>query len=137
MDAAEYVQTLASYLFRSYGVHPERIKLDVRVDNVSLGIDTAVPFGLLINELISNSLKHAFPHSRAGEVFVDLQTTQDSHYVLMIGDDGVGFPDGLDFRNTESLGLQLVNTLVNQLAGSIALDRNRGTRFEIVFPNPG
>ena len=133
IDFAEYARNLTSYLFRSYGVHSNVIQLKVNVDDVFLSIDTAVPCGLILNELVSNSLKHAFPDGREGEIRIELGSDDDNRFTLMFGDNGVGFPEDLDFRNTESLGLQLVNNLVHQLEGTIELDRSGGTAFKITF----
>ncbi|HSB52491.1 MAG TPA: histidine kinase dimerization/phosphoacceptor domain -containing protein, partial [Dissulfurispiraceae bacterium] len=131
VDFPEYISTLATYLFHSYRVTSGIISLKTDVDNVSLNIDTAIPCGLIVNELISNSLKHAFPPGGKGEIWISLHPDEGGAFTLVIGDDGIGFPEGLDFRNTESLGLQLVNTLVEQLDGSIDLDRSHGTEFRI------
>jgi two-component sensor histidine kinase len=133
VDLAEYARSLANYLFRSYGVNSNIIELKINVDDVFLGIDTAVPCGLIINELVSNSLKHAFPDGREGEIRIELWSNHDSQFTLMVSDNGVGFPKDLDFRDTQSLGLQLVNTLVDQLEGTIKLDRSGRTSFEITF----
>jgi two-component sensor histidine kinase len=133
VDFAEYVRNPANYLLRSYGVHSNVIQLKVNVEDVFLGIDTAIPWGVITNELISNSLKHAFPGGRGGEIRIELCADNDRQLNLMVSDNGVGFPSGLDFRSTESLGLQLVNTIVDQLEGTIELDRSGGTAFEITF----
>jgi PAS domain S-box-containing protein len=132
VDFAEYVRNLANYLFRSYGFNSNVIKLKINVDDVFLSIDTAVPCGLILNELVSNCLKHAFPKGGEGEIGIEL-CSNDDKFTLTVGDNGVGLPKGLDFRKTESLGLQLVNTLVDQLEGTIELDRSDGTAFEITF----
>jgi two-component sensor histidine kinase len=88
---------------------------------------------LIINELISNSLKHAFPAGKEGEIRINLRSDNDNKFTLIISDNGVGFPKDLDFRNTETLGLQLVMTLVKQLRGTIELDRSSETEFKITF----
>jgi two-component sensor histidine kinase len=85
---------------------------------------------------VAHALKHAFPDGRAGEIRVELYTDRDHQFTLKVGDNGVGFPPDLDFHNTTSLGLQLVNTLVDQLDGTIKLDRTGGTEFEITFVVP-
>ncbi len=144
VDLGEYIHNLASYLFRSYTAHAGAIQLQVQADNVFLGIDTAVPCGLIINELVSNALKHAFPDNASGEIQIELrvdgafnpQPDQEQPFILSVRDSGVGFPADIDFQNTASLGLQLVNTLVNQLDGTIELHYNKGTEFKIQFPNP-
>lgn len=132
IDFAEYIRNLTNYLFRSYGVTSNRIKLKKNVDDVFLGLDTAIPCGLIINELVSNSLKHAFPDGKEGEIHICLFLDNDK-FTLIVRDNGVGFPKDLDFRNTESLGLQLVITLVEQLEGTIDLKRSGGTEFKIIF----
>lgn len=143
IDFADYVRDLTTHIFNSYGVNsmialPGRsgltsgIRLDIQVTNVHLSLDTAVPCGLVINELVSNSLKHAFPDQCGGLIRINLLPEGDG-YLLSVSDDGVGFPADLDFRHTESLGLRLVNILVAQLSGSIALHNENGTRFDIHF----
>jgi PAS domain S-box-containing protein len=133
VDLAEYVRNLTGYLGRLYTAQASNVQLKVKVDNVFLGIDTAMPCGLIINELVSNSFKHAFPNSRSGQIAVELQADQERDFVLYVRDNGVGFPTSVDFRSTSSLGLQLVNTLVRQLNGSIELHRNGGVEFMIRF----
>ena len=132
IDFAEYVRNLADYLSSSYGANSAKIALKTDVDGMSLGINTAIPCGLIINELVSNSLKHAFPHERKGEIRIDLHR-KDGEFELVVSDDGIGFPKGLDFQKTESLGLQLVNTLTQQLEGTIELKNGHGTEFRITF----
>jgi PAS domain S-box-containing protein len=132
VDFAEYVRNLANHLFRSYGGNTNVIQLRLNVNDVFLGVDTAIPCGLIINELVSNSLKHAFPEGRAGEIRIELRA-DDGQLTLMVSDNGVGFLEDLDFRDTASLGLQLVNMLVEQLEGTIELDRSGGTAFKITF----
>jgi two-component sensor histidine kinase len=96
-------------------------------------MDTAIPCGLIINELASNSLKHAFSAGKGGEIRIDLHSDKDNQFTLIVSDNGVGFPEGLDFRDTKSLGLQLVNTLVDQLGGTIELHSSGGTEFNLAF----
>src|SRR6185369_2875231 len=108
IDFAEYIRTLAANLFRSYRVNSDAIVLSIEVDDVSLSVDTAIPCGLIINELVSNSLKYAFPKGGAGKIKVELNLEGNNNFTLVVSDDGVGFPKELDFRTTESLGLQLV-----------------------------
>jgi len=138
IDFAEYIKELTDGLVRSYGIDASKIAIKINVKGVSLGINLAIPCGLLVNELISNSLKHAFPKGRRGEIKVSLRPTEKGRIELIIGDNGVGLPKDLDFRKTKSLGLQLVNTLVkDQLDGEIELDRSAGTKFEIKFKQNG
>ena len=133
IDFAEYIQDLATNLFSSYHVQAEPVTLKTHVDGVALSVDTAIPCGLIINELISNALKYAFPAGQRGEISIDLHMTEDNECILVVGDNGVGFPDNVDFRKTSSLGLRLVNTLVKQLRGTIDLAPESGTQFKIVF----
>ncbi len=144
IDFAEYIRNITDHLFRSYGVNSEAISLKINVVDGLLGIDTAIPCGLIINELVSNCLKHAFPEGRKGEICIDLSSDlpaapsdravqTGNKFTLIVSDNGVGLPKDFHFRNTRSLGLQLVNTLTDQLRGTIELDGNRGTSFKITF----
>lgn len=133
VNVAEYVRSLASYLFRFYGLGTDRLRLVIDVAELSLGVNIAVPCGLIINELLSNTLKHAFPGGAKGTIHIGFSTGSDGRYTLVVRDDGVGLPAGLDVRQTKSLGLRLVYTLVDQLEGTIELDRSEGTQFRIVF----
>ena len=137
IDFAEYTRKLATSLFHSYAAYPEIIALEINVEDVFLGIDNAIPCGLIINELVSNCLKHAFPRGKKGKIRVELRSDKDLHagdkFILTVSDDGIGFPKDLDFRNADTLGLQLVTTLVKQLKGTIELDRDGGTEFKITF----
>jgi two-component sensor histidine kinase len=103
------------------------------VEDISLNIHTAIPCGLILNEIVSNSLKHAFPTGKGGEIEVSLHQIPDNKFLLTIKDNGTGFPEELDFRDAETLGMQLVTMLVNQLDGSIELERKEGTACRIVF----
>jgi two-component sensor histidine kinase len=133
IDMAEYIRHLAGYLFGSFAVQGEEISLNINVDNVFLGIDTAIPCGLIINELVSNSLKHAFPEGRHGVIRIDLRPGPTEQYILTVRDNGAGFPASIDYRQTESLGLQLVNALANQLGASLELGHVGWTSFTITF----
>jgi PAS domain S-box-containing protein len=132
VNLAHYIRRLITELRHSYSMDPEQIKLRLHLDEVFVGMDIVIPCGLLIHELVSNCFKHAFAPGGAGEIHVELQT-QAAHR-LMVSDDGCGFPEQLDFRQTDSLGLQLICSLTEQLGGTIELERGRGTRFTITFP---
>ena len=132
IDFAEYIQSTTSYLFSLHGV-ADTVRLDIDIKDILLGIDTAIPCGLIINELVSNSIKHAFGRGREGEILIKLYSDEAGRNILMVKDNGAGFPKGLDFRKTESLGMQLVIMLVEQLGGAIELDRSKGTAFNITF----
>jgi Signal transduction histidine kinase len=130
----DYIKRLLSDLFYSYNTSSDQVKLVVDVEDVNLNMETAVPCGLIISELFSNSLKYAFPEGRVGEIKVSLkQETDDQRFVLTVADDGVGLPPDLDFKNTMTLGLELVNNLTKQIDGEIELDRSHGTEFKIRF----
>jgi PAS domain S-box-containing protein len=169
VDFADYIKDLSDYLFHSYSVGSGKIKLKLDIENIFLGMDTAVPLGIIINELISNALKHAFSKEDDGEICIQLhRNEEDSLYmenynnaeaqvamskktdctgisrlqeckkdgdrlILIVRDNGKGFPKDLNFRETDSLGLQLVTALVDQINGSLELDASGGTRFRIIF----
>ncbi len=136
VDFGDYVRELVAHLCRSYGARARGIRLKTDASDVFLGIDTAVPCGLILNELASNALKHAFPDGRMGEIRIGLSENDVRQVTLTVGDDGVGLPEGLDLYETDSLGLQLVVTLVNQLGGTIVLDSSEGTEFSVTFFAP-
>jgi PAS domain S-box-containing protein len=131
VDFNGYVKGLVNSLFRSYGIDTNKIKAKIEVEGISLGVDTAVPCGLLINELVSNSLKHAFPEKRNGEIRIALRSINEDEFELKVSDDGIGIPQDLDIKNTESFGMELISILVDQLDGQIDLDRTAGTRYQI------
>jgi PAS domain S-box-containing protein len=134
IDFKEYIDDLVSGLFESYGFTESRIGLKANAENIFMGIDIAIPVGLIINELVSNSLKHAFPEGKKGEIEISLSSIGEYMIELLVQDNGVGIPEGVDFRNTESLGLHIVNILVeNQLHGEITMNNDNGTEFRIRF----
>ena len=134
VDFNEYIKSLLNGLFRSHGIDTGRIVTKLKVEDVSLGLDHAIPCGLIINELVSNSLKYAFPEDRKGEIGVTLRSNTKGEIELWVSDDGIGIPEDLDFRKTDSLGLDLVTILAeDQLEGKIDLDRTGGTTFRILF----
>jgi len=132
IDFGEYVRSLVGFLARTYSMSTVRIV--VNVQSIDLPVNTAIPCGLIINELVSNALKYAFPGGREGEVNIDLVVKPDGSGVLSVRDDGIGLPAELVPQKTTTLGLQLVNTLTKQLNGSIELMRGNGTTFSITFP---
>ncbi|MCE5215269.1 MAG: PAS domain S-box protein [Methanobacterium sp.] len=132
IDFGDYIQILSNEIFSTYADDSGNITLDVDVEDIKLDLNTAIPLGLIVNELITNSLKHAFPTGEIGIVKVGFHP-EDDKYVFTVEDDGVGFPEDIDFQNTDSLGLQLVNSLTAQIDGEIELIRAGGTRFKITF----
>ena len=135
VDFSEYVRQLADDLYHTYKVSDDDIRLVVDVDVPPLPIDLAIPCGLLLNELMSNCFKHAFPDGTAGTIRVSFARAGGDH-LLSVADDGVGFPPGTDFRDTPSFGMQLVNTLADQLGGELELTTGPGTTFAVRFPHP-
>ena len=132
LNFAEYVQSQTGYLIGMYGIDLKAINLNLKIKNVFLDINTAIPCGLIINELVSNSLKHAFPDGRKGEIKVAMHLLNKNEIELIVSDDGVGIPEEVDFRTNESLGLHLVTILAeDQLHGEIKLDRTKGSNFSI------
>jgi PAS domain S-box-containing protein len=129
----DYVRTLTKDLFRSYRRSSAEIALKMDIEDVFLDIDKAVSCGLIINELITNSLKHAFPSGSEGEITIGLHPDINGMFALTVSDNGTGLPENIDSRNVESLGLQLVALLVEQLDGAIELDKRKGTSFRITF----
>jgi two-component sensor histidine kinase len=133
INFAEYLQKLVAHVSRSYRIRPDAVKINVNVDKVSLPIDTAVPCGLIINELASNSLKYAFPEGARGEINITFGH-DDAHYVLCVSDTGIGLPADFDPDKDKSLGMKLVHMLTAQLGGEIECGNGVGTTFEITFP---
>lgn len=131
INFSDYIRNLVSNLFHSYGAE-SNINSEIDVDEIHLNIETSVPLGLLISELISNSLKYAFPTNKTGEISVKL-SNKGQKFKLIISDDGVGIPEEIDFNTESTLGLRLVNSLVNQLNGTIQLNRTNGTKYTITF----
>ena len=133
IDLPGYIRTLATDLMHSYSISSNLIECDIHIDDIALGIDMAIPCGLIINELLSNALKYAFPDNRSGRISLELRQTQPGNYLLRVADDGTGLPEGMDYAKTDSLGLKLVVSLVRQLRGKIELLREGGTTYEIRF----
>jgi PAS domain S-box-containing protein len=133
----DYITRLVYELFYSYSGDADKIRLVVDVDDVNLNMETAVPCGLIVSELFTNSVKYAFPEGREGEIRVSLKQEPGKddarEFILTVSDDGVGFPPDLDYRNTETLGLELVNSLTCQIDGNISLDLTQGTKFTVKF----
>jgi PAS domain S-box-containing protein len=133
INFSEYIHNLATNLFQAYEVNKNGVKLNISVATIYLNIDIAVNCGLIINELVSNSLKYAFvDNSKQGNIHIQC-LIENQQFRLSVSDNGIGFPMDLDFRNSGSLGLRLVCSLVNQLRGNIDLNKNNGTTFTITF----
>jgi two-component sensor histidine kinase len=134
IPAAEYINRLSRQLFQAYAPPGDRITLSIQADPIWIDVRNAVPCGLLVNELLSNSLKYAFPGDQGGEITITLRAAREGQMVLIVRDTGIGFPADVDFRRTDSLGLQLVCLLTEQLGGTIELERASGTQWMLRFP---
>jgi PAS domain S-box-containing protein len=136
LDLATYIETLAGRLVRSYASTPTLVDLQIRVDPLRLGPDEAVPLGLVLNELVSNALQHAFPPGKGGSLEIDLEGLPDGQALLRVADSGTGLPDGVDLDHG-GLGFQLVRALADQLGGTLDLERRRGAAIRLTFtPRP-
>ncbi|MDY7030322.1 MAG: histidine kinase dimerization/phosphoacceptor domain -containing protein [Thermodesulfobacteriota bacterium] len=134
IDFNNYIRNLISNLYNSMEISPQRIYFKIESEDIFLGIDVAIPCGLIINELVSNCLKHAFPNEREGQIRIALSHIDENEFELRVWDNGIGIPEHLNFRKTESLGLQLVTGLAEtQLQGTIDFIRMNGTEFRIRF----
>jgi PAS domain S-box-containing protein len=133
INFSDYVQSLAVHLFQFNQVNSNIIQLRMNLEDVFLNIQTAIPCGLILNELIMNSLMHAFPEGKSGEIMVELNPLEGHTFQIIVKDNGVGMPKDLDIRHTTTLGLQIVAMLVKQLEGSMEAQREGGTTVKIVF----
>ncbi|WP_254568241.1 histidine kinase dimerization/phosphoacceptor domain -containing protein [Oscillatoria sp. HE19RPO] len=136
IDFNDYIESLTSNLFSCYSINAQKVLLKLDIENVSLNLDTAIPCGLLLNELVSNSLKHAFPDNGSGTIFIEFTAQTNQQLNLMVRDTGRGLPEGLDFKKTNSLGLRLVRALTRQLRGTLEIKNSHGACFQITFPSP-
>lgn len=134
IDFGQYIPDLTTHLFDTYNVSSSTINFNIDVENISLIIDTAIPCGLIVNELVSNSLKYAFAGKHKGEIKIEFYANRDDTLTLIVRDNGIGIPEDFNIETAHSLGLTLVQGLVEQLEGTIELDRTQGTEFKITFP---
>jgi PAS domain S-box-containing protein len=128
INFGDYIRTLSSELLRTYSTG--NILLNLFVEDLMLDINTTVPLGLIVNELVSNSLKHAFPQGQEGNIVINFHKSKEK-YILIVKDDGVGFPEEVDYKNSDTLGLQIVNSLTGQIDGVISLEKGKGTKFTL------
>ena len=134
IDFEDYIKAVSGGLMAGFAGKSSAIRIAVDVERIMLPVDSAVPCGLIVNELVTNCFKYAFKEASSGEIRVGMKRLNETHIQLSVSDNGVGFPKEIDFRNTESLGMQLVTTLSEQLDGTISLKNGCGTTFEISFP---
>jgi two-component sensor histidine kinase len=133
VDMVAYLRQLCTQLFRTLLSSPGTVKLNIDIAEFRLVIDQAIPCGLLVNELVSNSLKHAFPEGRTGEIRVELQPVEGGFLRLKISDNGTGLPQGFELKNLTSLGLNLVSDLSHQMGGKLGIGPGPGAVFEVTF----
>lgn len=137
IDMADYLRNLSTRLLHSLQVSPDKVNFKLEVEEIQIGIEKAIPLGLILNELISNALKHAFPGGRAGEIRVGFARVDGGMIRLTVGDNGIGFPKEVDFSKTDSLGFQVITALVEQLEGTMEMKRDIETVFTITFRDWG
>jgi PAS domain S-box-containing protein len=133
IDFYEYVESLVSYLLSTYSINKDSIKVKIKMKNIYLDIERAIPCSLIINELVTNSLKYAFPEGK-GEIYIEM-CRKDDKYMLKVKDNGRGLPGDLDPENIKTLGLELVFNLSEQIEGTVEILRDTGTVFKIIFPS--
>jgi two-component sensor histidine kinase len=133
VNLAEYIETLCTHVFRSFGVDGAQIKLVTRLEPVALGLDQAVPCGLILNELLSNALKYAFPSGRTGQITLTLSAPTGQVH-LQVADNGVGLPPPMETAPARPPGLGLVSMLAKQLKGEVVVERGEGAAFQLTFP---
>lgn len=134
VNFSQYFESFIIHIFHTYNVDSDKIKYNLDIKEIKADINTAIPLGLIFNELVSNVFKHAFPNDRKGEVLIKLERDKKGKKsILTIRDNGVGMPGELDLKNPKTLGLQLVKDLVNQINGDIRIKKKPGTEIEIIF----
>lgn len=134
IDFSDYVRSLVSNLIESYQASSSRITVLIQIRDISLDIDQAIPCGLIMNELVSNALKYAFPNNQPGKIQISLAVSSEGWLALTVADDGVGIPAHIDLQKTKSLGLKLVRGLAAQLEGTVEIYRQSGTLIQVLFP---
>jgi PAS domain S-box-containing protein len=135
IDFKGYLQLLIKNLYQSYGVSPEKVQLIQNLEAIPVGIDKAIPCGLIVNELLTNAFKYAFPENHSGFVRIDFQHGGPNNVRLCICDNGIGLPNQIKVHKSHSLGLQIVTMLTRQIQGRLSVKRKRGTCVTVIFPN--
>jgi two-component sensor histidine kinase len=135
INIGDYIRTLVQELFISYGIDAKRISSQLKINEMLMNITSAIPIGLIINELVCNALEHAFKKRRKGQIRISIDCERKNKVRLTVSDNGIGLPEDLDIKKSETLGLRLIHILVtNQLGGKLAVSRKNGTEFVITFP---
>ncbi|MFC1833100.1 PAS domain S-box protein [Thermodesulfobacteriota bacterium] len=137
LSVPDYIGNLVNHILYSHGSVGVSVSVDKEIEEVSFGLSTAIPLGFLLTELVSNCLKHAFPDGRHGTVRLSLSSVNEKEFQLIVADDGVGLPEIVDFENPQSMGMDLIDTFVQQLHGSIEIIRDQGTEVRIRFKEIG
>ncbi|MFC1769540.1 sensor histidine kinase [Nitrospirota bacterium] len=132
IDFADYLRSLVNNIYDNYCIN-KHITIKVDIQKVSINVKTIIPCGLIVNELMTNAFKYAFPEGQKGEVFVGVQSNEDNLISLVVRDNGVGLPENFDLEKTESLGLTIVNSLVGQINGNLEIVNKNGAEFNITF----
>ncbi|MGD1856221.1 MAG: sensor histidine kinase [Leptolyngbyaceae cyanobacterium] len=134
INLEDYIKDLSKNLLKSYRSSVSQTKINVDTSNIYLNIDVAVPCGLIINELVSNALKYAFPQHQTGEVNITISKKANQDLILTVSDNGIGLPAEVNIEQTATMGLRMVKALIQQISGSLIVNREAGTSFQIIFP---
>jgi two-component sensor histidine kinase len=137
LNLSEYIRNIAAQLLSNYHVDSSRVNLKLDIDEKEADINDLTPYGLILNELITNAIKHAFPDDREGELLVSFKENEDGSQMLAVKDNGIGIPDGFDIHNSESMGMQIVTLLTEQVGGILEINKNGGTEFRITIKAKG
>lgn len=133
IELGDYITSLAKDLFGTYVTNPDKVKMEIEVENVKLHIDSMIPLGLIINEVVTNTLKYAFPEDKTGTLIIKFYK-KGNEFFLTVKDDGVGIPKDFDIEKSDSLGMQLITNLTQQLDGELEIIKSPGATFNIKFP---
>ena len=136
IDYDDYVHNLVGALHRTYAGDSELVKVDIEIDNLVFDIDTAVPCGLIITELVTNAYKHAFIRQDNARISITMSQIGEENLFLAVKDNGIGLPEDFDLQSNSNIGLQIVDSLVKQLRGAIIFDTQDGTEVRIRFRVP-
>ena len=134
IDFERYLSAFIPHLFQTFGKTDGNIDYKIKAGNIFLSTDTAIPCGLIINEIVTNSLKYAFSNLQKGEISIELIYHNNNNVTLIVKDNGIGLPDGINLTNAKTLGLQIISILVKQLNGKIEISNQKGTVYKITFP---